>query len=90
MWFCLQTSLAAPVRLGAPSTSALRTNFTILADEDGYCKLYGLRFELDQMANISGLLGHPLDIRVTVTDTDEAGGVGKRSAVLLQPIHAGA
>ena len=70
----LFTNLAGrPVRLGAPSTSApFNANLSIVADEDGYCKLYGLRFQLDQMVNISGLLGHPLDITVTVTDTDKA------------------
>ena len=42
------------------------------------------------MVNISGLLDHPLDVTVTVTDTDKAVGVGKRSAVLSQTSHASA
>ena len=60
------------------------TNFIMVADEGGYCKLYGLRFQLDQKVNISNLLGHTLDLTVTVTDTDKAVGVGKRSVMLSQ------
>ena len=58
--------------------------FTQEIDEGGYCKIYGLRFQLDQSVPIQGLLGHPLDITVTVTDTDDAVGTGKRSVVLSQ------
>jgi hypothetical protein len=58
--------------------------FTMETDEGGYCKLYGLRFQLDQVTPIQQLLGHPLDVTVTVTDTDHDVGVGKRSVVLSQ------
>jgi hypothetical protein len=56
--------------------------FTMEIDEGGYCKLYGLRFQLDQVIPIQMLLGHPLDVTVTVTDSDQTVGVGKRSVVL--------
>jgi hypothetical protein len=56
--------------------------FTMEVDEGGYCKLYGLRFQLDQTANIDGLLGHPLDVTVSVTDPQSDVGTGKRSVVL--------
>jgi hypothetical protein len=56
--------------------------FTMEVDEGGYCKLYGLRFQLDQTNNINGLLGHPLDVTVTMTDPQSDVGVGKRSVVL--------
>ena len=56
--------------------------FTMEPDEGGYCKLYGLRFQLDQSNDIKTLLGHPLDVKVTVTDPDMDVGVGTRSVVL--------
>ncbi len=56
--------------------------FTMDTDEGGYCKLYGLRFQLDQVYPIDMLLGHPLDVTVTVTDPDMDVGIGKRSVML--------
>ncbi len=56
--------------------------FTQEVDEGGYCKIYGLRFQLDQQYPIQMLLGHPLDIKVTVTDTDNSVGVGTKDVVL--------
>jgi hypothetical protein len=58
--------------------------FTMEQDEGGYCKLYGLRFQLDQNNPIQGLLGHPLDVTVKVTDPTKAVGVGTRNVVLSQ------
>jgi hypothetical protein len=60
--------------------------FTMDMDEGGYCKLYGLRFQLDQQYDINTLLGHPLDVTVKMTDKDGDIGVGKRSVVLSQTI----
>jgi hypothetical protein len=56
--------------------------FTFEQDEGGFCKLYGLRFQLDQANDITTLLGHPLDVKVTVTDPEQDVGIGKRSVVL--------
>ena len=56
--------------------------FTMEPDEGGFCKLYGLRFQLDQVVDINTLLGHPLDVKVTVSDPDMDVGVGTRSVVL--------
>jgi hypothetical protein len=58
--------------------------FTMEIDEGGFCKLYGLRFQLDQVVNIDTLLGHPLDMTVTVTDPEMDVGVGKLDVVLSQ------
>lgn len=60
------------------------TQFTMVPDEGGYYTLYGLRFQLDQKIKIAKLLGHPLDLTVTITDPDAAVGVGKLSVVLSQ------
>jgi hypothetical protein len=56
--------------------------FDLEPDEGGWCKLFGLRFQLDQQQPIDGLLGHPLDVKVTVTDADMDVGVGTRDVVL--------
>ncbi len=43
--------------------------FSFDRDEGGYCKLYGLRFQLDQNgADYTQFLGKPLDVTVTVKD----------------------
>jgi hypothetical protein len=60
--------------------------FTFDPDEGGYCKLYGLRFQLDQEHDIHTLLGHPLDVHVKVTDPEADVGEGTRSVVLSQDI----
>ena len=56
--------------------------FTFDQDEGGYCKLYGLRFQLDQTVPIDQLLGKTLDVQVKVTDKEGAVGIGKRTVVL--------
>jgi len=43
--------------------------FNYAPDEGGYCKLYGLRYQLDNGGiDYKQFLGKPLDVRVTVTD----------------------
>ncbi len=43
--------------------------FTYAPDEGGYCKLYGIRYQLDNEGiDYKQFLGKPLDIAVTVTD----------------------
>lgn len=56
--------------------------FTFEPDEGGYCKLYGLRFQLDQNTDIAPLLGHPLDVKVEITDPAGTVGDGTRKVVL--------
>lgn len=56
--------------------------FTYDQDEGGYCKLYGLRFQLDQVESIDKLLGHTIDVTVTATDADQTVGVGKKTVTL--------
>lgn len=54
------TSIAAPSQ---------RTVFSLRTDEGGYCKLYGLRYQLDTAVPISSFLGKPLRITVLVRDS---------------------
>lgn len=61
--------------------------FTFDPDEGGYCKIYGLRFRLDDDAHpIEGLLGKALDLTVTMTDTDGDVGIGTRRVTLSNDV----
>jgi hypothetical protein len=47
--------------------------FTFSPDDGGYCKLYGLRYQLDNGGiDYKQFLGKPLDVTVTVTDPSGA------------------
>ncbi len=55
-----ETGVAIP-----PTTLA----FTYAPDEGGFCKLYGIRYQLDNEGiDYKQFLGKPLDVNVTVTD----------------------
>lgn len=60
--------------------------FTFDQDEGNFCKLYGLRFQLDQTVPIDQLLGKTLDVQVKVTDKEGAVGIGKRTVVLSKEL----
>ncbi len=56
--------------------SPLQVIFTMDADEGGYCKLYGLRFQIDiDGGPVSEMLGKEMKTTVTVTDIDSEVGV---------------
>jgi hypothetical protein len=47
--------------------------FTYAPDEGGYCKLYGIRYQLDNEGiDYKQFLGKPLDLNITVTDSSGA------------------
>ncbi|MGO9834830.1 MAG: hypothetical protein ACLP1X_11475 [Polyangiaceae bacterium] len=51
--------------------------FTFVQDEGGFCKLYGLRYQVDiDGADYHLFLGKPLDITVTLADMSGATGTG--------------
>lgn len=51
--------------------------FTFQPDDGGYCKLYGLRFQLDANGvDYTQFLGKPLDVQVHVHDTLGEDGIG--------------
>jgi hypothetical protein len=57
--------------------------FSFSPTDGGYCKIYGLRFRLDDPTHpVAMLLGHPLDITITVKDTDGSIGTGQKHVVL--------
>jgi hypothetical protein len=64
--------------------------FSFDPTEGGYCKLYGLRFRLDDPTHpVSMLLGQELDITVEVKDSDGTVGTGKRTVTLSSSITSG-
>lgn len=60
--------------------------FTFDQDEGGFCKLYGLRFQVDQERDVQDLLGKVVKIKVEVTDKDGDVGVGERTVTLSNTI----
>ncbi len=61
--------------------------FSFDPDEGGWCKIYGLRFRLDDDDTpIESLLGQPVEITVTITDPDGDVGTSTKSAVLSATI----
>lgn len=60
--------------------------FTFDPDEGGYCKIYGLRFQLDGEHDIQELLGHTFEITATVNDKDGDVGTGKKTVKLSDDI----
>lgn len=63
--------------------------FTFDPDEGGYCKIYGLRFQIDTHHDIQELLGHTFEVTATITDKDKDVGVGKKTVVLSKDILGG-
>lgn len=62
--------------------------FTFDQDEGGYCKLYGLRYQLDTDGiDIKTVLGHQVKLTVTVTESKDGGvGVGQKLVTLSDNI----
>lgn len=61
------------------SITALRVVFTMDQDEGGWCKLHGLRFQLDIDGNdVMTMLGQELKVVVTITDRDGDVAMGER------------
>jgi hypothetical protein len=63
--------------------------FTFDPDEGGYCKIYGLRFQLDGEHDIEEMLGKTLEVKATITDKDKEIGSGTRTVVLSKTILGG-
>jgi hypothetical protein len=60
--------------------------FTFDQDEGGYCKLYGLRFQLDTGIDIQQLLGKTLRVTVKIKDSEGVTGTGERMVTLSNTI----
>lgn len=76
-----QSSSTTTVTATQPGTGATvapySVVFTFLPDEGGFCKLYGLRFQLDANGvDYTQFLGKPLDVKVAIHDVLGEDGVG--------------
>jgi hypothetical protein len=62
--------------------------FTFDPDEGGFCKLYGLRYQLDTNGvDVDTVLGHTLKVTVRVTESKGSGiGVGERMVTLSDTV----
>jgi hypothetical protein len=60
--------------------------FTFDPDEGGYCKLYGLRFQLDGAVKVDQVLGKTVEVTASVKDKDGDVGVGKKWVTLSDTI----
>ncbi len=65
------TTTVTAVQPGTGATVApFSVVFTFLPDDGGFCKLYGLRFQLDANGvDYTQFLGKPLDVTVTIADS---------------------
>jgi len=69
------------------SVTPLKVIFTFDADEGGYCKIYGLRFQLDiDGGDIQTMLNQEAKVIVTVTDSDGDTATGERWFILSSNI----
>lgn len=64
----------------------LRVIFTLDPDEGGFCKIFGLRFRLDEGADIETLLGETVDVTVTLEDSEGAVGTDSHRFTLSNDI----
>ena len=70
------------------SISPLKVIFTMEPDEGGYCKLYGLRFQIDiDGGPIEPMLGQELKVLVTMSDQDNVEATAERWVTLSQTIQ---
>lgn len=60
--------------------------FTFDPDEGGYCKLYGLRFQLDGTVPVEQVLGKTLRVTAEISDKDGDVGIGERWVTLSSDI----
>ena len=81
------TTITANVVDGSATVPAAAYVFTYDQDEGNYCKLYGLRFQLDSGASdlmnaYKAFLGKTIDVTVTVADTTKASASATKRIVL--------
>jgi len=71
------TTVTATNPQNGASVAPFSVVFTYLPDDGGFCKLYGLRFQLDANGvDLNQFLGQPLDVKVDVHDAIGEDGIG--------------
>jgi hypothetical protein len=67
--------------------SPLKVIFTMDPDEGGFCKIYGLRFQIDiDGGDINDMLGKDMKVTVSISDSDGAVGTGELWVTLSSDI----
>jgi hypothetical protein len=78
-----RTKLTAVAPSIGTTISPYEVIYTFEPAEGGYCKLFGLRFQLDaDGVDYISLLGHELDVTATITDEAGDSGQGMRRVTL--------
>jgi hypothetical protein len=72
------TTLSGYIKELDTETTPFSVIFTFDPDEGGYCKLYGLRFQLDGNVKVDQLLGKTVRVTATVKDKDGDVGTGEK------------
>ena len=80
------TTITGPVPDLSFDISPFSVILTFDQDEGGYCKLYGLRFQLDTEKDIQELLGKTVRVMVKVNDPEGDVGTGDRMVTLSDTI----
>jgi hypothetical protein len=81
-----QTEIAGEIPELGMALDPLKVIFTLVPDEGGYCKLYGLRFQLllGSKEQLAPMLGKALKLSASVSDTDGDVGKAERWVTLSQ------
>lgn len=80
------TKLEGRIKELGTDVSPFSVIFTFDPDEGGYCKLYGLRFQLDGNIKVDQLLGKTLHVTATVKDKDGDTALGHKWVTLSDTI----
>lgn len=80
------TKLEGRIKELSTDVSPFSVIFTFDPDEGGYCKLYGLRFQLDGSLKVDDLLGKTLRVTATVRDKDGDTAVGTKWVTLSNTV----
>jgi hypothetical protein len=80
------TTLTGYVKELDAEISAFSVIFTFDPDEGGFCKLYGLRFQLDGSIDVNDVLGKTLRVNANVKDKDGDVGTAERWVTLSSSV----
>jgi hypothetical protein len=84
------TTIAGDIpELGDMKLQEMKVIFSFVPDEGGYCKIYGLRYQLalGPQEMVTPMLGKKLHLSATITDKDMAVGKGERWVTLSNDIQ---
>lgn len=81
------TQVGAEIPSLGLSITPLKVIFTFDPDEGGYCKIFGLRLQLDiDGDDVMAMLGREVKVTMTITDVDDDVGTGEKWVTLSDTI----